>query len=463
MDRFEAIQGYWWLPSAPDNMLSGTLLIREDGPTELTVLGSWTHPMPIGTIAPRVPVVFGVSAKGEQITLSECLVRSSTFNAPGIPTAIICPYIVFRRAHIINHRLAEFYSASVEFGGIIEWLGVTGLSIVRPHERNGLTLNYELPRDITIDLNDNLTLVLSFWWSGPLSSQTVLAAQIEQGVRLKVMSAGGAGYHDLYATLNRLANFFTLAFNYPVSFREMIVESREFLIDTPEGAVSEAIVSTPGSYEEPTATRALHAHDMLFRYRDVEPEFDTMIRAWYQSYETLEPALNMYFALERRSSVYMEQRFLGLVQALEALHRRTTASTPSRAHTTRLAEIMKAVPEVHREWLSGRLTYSHEPPLRRRLVELIKPFREIFGSESQRSRFIDRVVATRNYLTHYDETSQGRAVAPNKLWPYMYLLRLVFVLRCLAEIGFDAERARRIVAENNVLRQYRQLGLEGIQ
>jgi len=44
----------------------------------------------------------------------------------------------------------------------------------------------------------------------------------------------------------------------------------------------------------------------------------------------------------------------------------------------------------------------------------------------------------------------------------MYLLRLLFVLRCLTEIGFDADEARRIVTENNALHQYRQLGLEGI-
>jgi len=362
----------------------------------------------------------------------------------------------------VNYRLAAFCSASVDLPGIAEWLGVTGLSIERPFDNDRLSLTYELPSDITVVLTDDLSLAFRFWWRAPFSSSKRLVAQVEQGVRLKVTSAQGAGYHDLYSTLTRLSNFFTLVLNHLLSFREVTVESDEFLIETPDSSLRQPIVSTAGSYERATTSRELHTHEMLFRFSDIESNFATMIRTWYERYELLKPALNIYFSLERRETVYMEQRFLSLVQALEALHRRTNPIGASSTHTTRLEEILGAAPEAHREWLKRELAYSHEPSLRRRLTDLLKPFRAIFGNERERNRFVSRVVDTRNYLTHYDEASRRKAVEPSKLWPYMYLLRLLFVLRCLTEIGFDADEARRIVTENNALHQYRQLGLEGI-
>lgn len=118
----------------------------------------------------------------------------------------------------------------------------------------------------------------------------------------------------------------------------------------------------------------------------------------------LGPVLDLRFAAGYAGFVYSETRFLNAVQAIEALHRRLLAGAPDPADVVARGAALAACPPEHRKWLEVKLTYSHEPTLRKRLRETIdhvgpglRPIIPRPGS------FIDRVVRARNDLTHWDE------------------------------------------------------------
>ena len=69
--------------------------------------------------------------------------------------------------------------------------------------------------------------------------------------------------------------------------------------------------------------------------------------------------------------MYMEHRFLSIVQALEGYHRRRFPGQDltTEQHRARLDAIIGAAPAEHRKWLSEKLAYSNEVSQRKRLRE----------------------------------------------------------------------------------------------
>ena len=99
-----------------------------------------------------------------------------------------------------------------------------------------------------------------------------------------------------------------------------------------------------------------------------------------------------------------------------------------------------------------KLWYANEPSLRARIKKLIRPFGRWFGNRKTREALLNRVVATRNYLTHYDEEStKERAEGGKDLYEVYRKMKALFQLVTLQYIGFDEEAIDRIVENNSAL------------
>lgn len=195
---------------------------------------------------------------------------------------------------------------------------------------------------------------------------------------------------------------------------------------------------------------------MLFYYEDVASEIGAIFNIWLTSYRTIEPVFNLYFALIHRDDLYIENMFLNLVQGLETLHRRTTSNStlPSIEHQERVKRILESVNVGEdKAWLEERLKYSNEPPLRRRIKDLIEPFKELFGNNRTRNSLISRITDTRNYFTHYDQSLIGKAAKDDELYELKEKLRMLFIMHILLLIGFPNEKISKlnVVQENRYL------------
>jgi hypothetical protein len=116
------------------------------------------------------------------------------------------------------------------------------------------------------------------------------------------------------------------------------------------------------------------AGSVLFTLAD-DVALEDMLPRWLDAHRVLRLPLDLYFSTVFAPFMYLESRFLNLVQAAEGYHR---VRYPDRKaedpliHAERLTSIYGSTdnPE-HRAWLEKKLgNHSNEPTLRRRLLDL---------------------------------------------------------------------------------------------
>lgn len=167
----------------------------------------------------------------------------------------------------------------------------------------------------------------------------------------------------------------------------------------------------------------------------------------------LDPVYRLFLGTVYNPQSYLEQHFLNLVQALEVYHRRAlyVPELPKEEHERRVNEILDASPEEHKGWLERKLRVVSEPSLNQRLHEIFKRHLSIvefvIGKKKQvRAEFIEKVVATRNYRTHFDDSKKDKAARGEELYKIMQNLNLVLEACLMEEIGFTPDRTKDAIS-----------------
>ena len=98
--------------------------------------------------------------------------------------------------------------------------------------------------------------------------------------------------------------------------------------------------------------------------------------------------------------------------------------------------------EDHKNSLGNKIKFGNEISLRKRLKELINDLKdyEIINKiiDRKKDKFIGEVVDTRNYYTHYDDSSNFKK-DNEKLHILNFKLKILIELIILKELGFYEE------------------------
>ena len=256
----------------------------------------------------------------------------------------------------------------------------------------------------------------------------------------------------------KLCDFITLALDQPVSIQSM---TGYLDLDTFQGENHHTQVKVYGQFApRPERKPTISWDDALFLYPQVGPRLSDMLAKWFESYESFEPAFNLYFASRTHPSLFLDTKILWLTQALEAYHRRSSDETAmsARAFANLRETLMQSCPKRHREMLNNRLRYGNELSFKERIERLLEPFERWFGGLSKRKALAAKVRDTRNYYTHYDETTtKRRATGPHELVELYEKLDALFQLHLLRLVGLEDSSIASIVERNSVLQ--RKLGI----
>jgi len=149
----------------------------------------------------------------------------------------------------------------------------------------------------------------------------------------------------------------------------------------------------------------------------------------------------LYFGTIYSGDMYLEFQFLSLIMALEVYHRIIIRNEdiPSKEHEERVEQILTNTPDKYRNWLKEKLTYSNEPSLRKRIKEIydrVKNLGYITALIPKKKDFVDKVVNTRNYFVHYDQSLKERALKGTELYWLIQKLKALVEICLLKEIGF---------------------------
>lgn len=203
--------------------------------------------------------------------------------------------------------------------------------------------------------------------------------------------------------------------------------------------------------------------DMLFSYKDIREDFQTIIRNWYERQENLKPILGLFINTFYNPRVFNENIFLNLAQALESYHRKfvRNETLSEDEHKARVKDILHAVKDEHRQWLASKFAFRNEPVLSERLEELLpeNSNQTLNKTIPQSEEFVQRLKDIRNYYTHFDERLKKKAAK----WPELFYLTermKVLLTSCLLRsCGFSRELIQSLLARiefryfNHLLRE----------
>jgi hypothetical protein len=167
----------------------------------------------------------------------------------------------------------------------------------------------------------------------------------------------------------------------------------------------------------------------------------TMLDQWLVRFDEISEAVHLHMdGLEQRR-LPLPLRFQIFVQALEALHRKTTAAavTPIDVQTVSAVLREQGIPGDVVDRVGGVLAHAHEPGLRQRLKSYWDQFAAEIASlrpDARRNEFVGRVAATRNHFAHRTD-KDAQVLERGDLWDHTETVKAIAHMALVGEIGGD--------------------------
>jgi hypothetical protein len=160
----------------------------------------------------------------------------------------------------------------------------------------------------------------------------------------------------------------------------------------------------PHRHPEMSEARPLNVHSFLFGFDDLGGL--SGLRTWLDVIDNHRPTISLLLTAHYSPSLYVENRFLNIVGAAEALHRSThpnlVLSKSEYRRRKRLA-VASIEESVVRTRVNDARRYANEPRLADRLRDLARDVGSELGSLlCDVHRWATLVARTRNRLTHIE-------------------------------------------------------------
>jgi len=453
IEEFE-YKGIWWLPDRPKEQIAGILRFTPNEGAILDLIGSFKDIKDMSKVF-EPEFILGISTNGENITLHKCLEIKSSFSIPGIPTSSFHANLVFIGAHF--HRLEDikFKSMSVHYLHLEEWANISGFDENLWDKEGVLTVRYKSPEPFQANISDELKISIKSQATEMSLSVAPKQATIKEKTEIKVETSEDKPFEDYRKIMAHIQNFLTLAVTelvHPTAIQGITSLNEEMMNNKTHYPPVKIVYRLP---DIPKPPKTLLESDMLFTFGDISDRFEVFLKKWFEKADLLQPVYDLYFGTLYNPHMYLEHRFLSLIQAIESLHRRIHGGQylPNEeykdVYNALLSAIPDRVPTELKERLKEYLKYGNELSLRQRLKGVFDKYHETLNAFIEdKKAFIQKVVDTRNYLTHYDEDLEERAASGADLYHLTQKLKLLLEICLLTELGFSSAEIKGLFSRN---------------
>ena len=431
MEGFE-YKGVWWPSEKPKDQASGTLTYIPNQGASLDLVGFIDKPK----------IIHGISSNGKEITLYDFSSMRSHHNYPGFVTSEYTPRTILVGDHFSEELL--FTSVSISYSYLQDWLATGGFIESRYPE---ISFKYKKPEKITAKLSGDYNISIDYGLStnhdfGKNVNMKQIAYVIAESSEEKPLN-------EYEKIMNKTMNFLTLAIREPVYPQIILARTKSM------NPGSDSIMIYYPTFNIPTANKSMHPLKMLFTFRDISKSFDRHLKNWFLKSNLLEPTFDLYFDTMYTSRLNIQTKFLNMIHALEAYHRRNGRmrqyDLPEEEHSMRIESIIGPAPSKHKDWLRVKLKYSNELYLSKRLEEILNMYIEVMEeflpTNKIRKNFIGKVVEYRNALTHYDAMKEPPLV--EDLYDAYQNVKMIVELCLLTELGFDEKDILRLLKKED--------------
>jgi len=430
-------KGVWWIPSQPENKISGALSYTREEGSYLQIDGR------IGN-SDSYNLIHGISNIGEKITLQKAFnVESIRRNGTGLDEYRIFANYLFVGAWL--NEDVKFNKLFFRTNLLDEWVDRSGFDIKHDYQNKSVRINYVTPNKIELCSSDNIKIAIVIIVQTPSLNFVQKEAIIRQKAFFEINFAEGKDFNFLQNIIYQLRNFVALATNKPIIPIEVYGYSNDYI----EAIGSTSYPSKIDIYYMPVGD--LRDYDvippnMFFTLKEILNTSQEKLSRWFVKHNELAPVFALFFSIMYRSPGYQERVFISLVQAVETYHRRTCKNfdLDEEKHKERVSSILNVIQTEYKDWLSNRLTYSNEPTLRNRLKELFDKYNYILSKFIEKQEFVNLSVNTRNYHTHFDKSLEKLRATKSKLTLLIELHKSLLLLCLLDETGFSSTEMKNI-------------------
>lgn len=193
-------------------------------------------------------------------------------------------------------------------------------------------------------------------------------------------------------------------------------------------------------------------YHMRFRLKDIENRTQEIFENWLNKAELLRPVYDLYFYALYARKQYLHVLFLTLAQAIETYHSRTRNT--QLMNKVEFEEARDSVLSLlKRDGTNQKalkiVRFVNYPTLRGRVTELINENANLLTKnpipKKRLLAFIDRLVKTRNFLTHYDEAAKDDAVEGEKLYQLSMRAKVLLEACLFRELGFSESEIKNML------------------
>lgn len=430
--------GIWFLPENEENAdthTTGTLTFDINSKANLELLGV----LKADDNLEQLELILGLTSDGKKITLYKSFEYSRTISFPGLETSKYQPNYVLIGHHFKKTEDLVFYTVTARFKNFELWINKYGFDLNANFEI--YQVQYALPKQIHFKINDNTKGRINFSFSAPFRAK-IQKVTIEQKSELIIENNTAKPFLQIIDDLMYFQNFLTLGTfetAYPFSISLVLNETDKV----------EVFYKPNFNYIE---NEKKHINDFLFCFADIEENFENIITKWYKLKEEIEPIIYLLLDSFFNKGKFTENRFLNIVQGLETFHRRFKLNEvrPKKEHQNMIKEILDCVEEPNKAWLSERLHFSNEPTLHNRLSDLLEflKIETIDKIVPDKAQFIKDTKNSRNYYTHYDVSTEKKALKNSQLFILTEKLRVILIASVLIETGFSIEQIDALFKKN---------------
>jgi hypothetical protein len=452
-----AEDGLWWLDGYKDDQIGGTLTFDPEDGAVLKLLGffgdltSALQSALGGQDHHDYPTIFGVTTKGNPVTLFHGINTSRQLNMPGVATETWKSNLLVIGAHLPSEDAEEIFSKSyLRFSSIERWLEHKPFSDVYDHDEKSLTVKAIKPREVHFARHQDfeVTSVGSLYYDRKLETRFTIDVTSQLAITPQVPRS--LTWH--LSTAVRLQELAALCMGHYIPLTSLELRG----LQAPSGGRS-------SSQQIHVYTQMMHAE--AERRPSHEPPVISgpeliafnpqAVQLWFDQHALFSPAINLFFTVTGQRQMFTNVRLLLAIQALEVFHRRTSLDSvmPAEEFPAFAAALTDAVPPSAsprmKDKLKGAYRFLNEPSLGQRLQSIIDDLGEAFGAKPPAftKSYLRKLVDTRNYYTHFSEDLVNNTLdGAGMYWAsrrIVLLLTLLFLRRLEIPAGDIATLLKR--------------------